>query len=93
MSNFLVRVSNLINLSVSKFIRWVLVFLRSRHLFSAWKIYVMSDEINKYLHIKEAINYLRVAGANDRPHTYFKLGCHSGRTFSTFSQSLFIKMK
>jgi len=84
MRNFLVRVSNLINPSVSKFIRGVLVFLRSRHLFSAWKIYVMSDEINKYQHITEAINYLRVAGANDRlPHTYFEFGCHSGRTFST----------
>lgn len=59
-----------------------LVFLRSHHIFSSWKIYIMSDEINKYQYIK-AINYLRFAGANNRlPHTYFEFGCHSGRTFS-----------
>ena len=33
--------------------------------------------------ITEAMNYLRIAGANNRlPNTYFEFGCHSGRTFS-----------
>ena len=95
MRNFLVRLSNLINPSLSKIIRGTLVFLRSRHLLSSWKLYSLSDEINKYQHITEAINYLRVAGANDRlPHTYFEFGCHSARTFSTaMNAANYLKMK
>ena len=83
MKSLLVKISNLINPSLSKFLRGILVFLRSRHIYSAWKIYTLSDETNKYQHITEAMNYLRIAGANNRlPNTYFEFGCHSGRTFS-----------
>lgn len=82
--SFLVRVSNIISPALSQFIRGILVFLRSRHLYSAWKIYILSDEINKYQHIAEAFSYLRIAGANNRlPQTYFEFGCHSARTFSS----------
>jgi len=83
MKDFLVRVSNLLPPSISRWIRGGLVLARSRHAFSAWKSYILSDEVNKFQHITEAINYLRVAGAEDRlPQTYFEFGCHSGRTFS-----------
>lgn len=83
MKKFLVRISNLINPTLSQFIRGLLVFFRSRHLYSAWKIYILSDETNKYQHITEAFNYLRIAGADKRlPQTYFEFGCHSARTFS-----------
>lgn len=52
-------------------------------LISASNNYKYSDEHLKFVHILEAINYLRVAGAEGRlPHTYLEFGCHSGRTFS-----------
>lgn len=46
--------------------------------------YKHSDEHLKFVHILEAINYMRVAGAAGRvlPQNYFEFGCHSGRTFS-----------
>ena len=95
MRNFLVRLSNLINPSISNFVRGALVFFRSRRLLGSWKIYVMSDETNKYQHITEAINYLRIAGANNRlPQTYFEFGCHSGRTFSAaMNAANYLKME
>ena len=83
MRDFLVRVSNLLHPSISRWIRGFLVYIKSRHSFSAWKMYIASDEVAKFQHITEAINYLRVAGANNRlPQTFFEFGCHSGRTFS-----------
>ncbi|MAV65402.1 MAG: hypothetical protein CMG00_09455 [Candidatus Marinimicrobia bacterium] len=95
MRNLLIRLSNLFHPSISKFIRGLMVFLRSRHLLSAWKIYTLSDELNKYQHITEAINYLRIAGANNRlPYTYFEFGCHSGRTFSAaMNAANYLKME
>jgi len=46
--------------------------------------YQYSDEHKKFVHIMEAMNYLRVAGAAGRvlPQNYFEFGCHSARTFS-----------
>ena len=95
MRNLLIRISNLVNPSISKIIRGFLVFIRSRHIYSSWKIFTISDEVNKYQHITEAINYLRIAGANNRlPYTYFEFGCHSGRTFSTAINAVnYLKMK
>jgi O-methyltransferase len=51
----------------------------------AIKNYQYLDEDSKYLHILEAINYVRVAGNNGEtiPAVYFEFGCHSGRTFSS----------
>ncbi|QWE28993.1 TylF/MycF/NovP-related O-methyltransferase [Polynucleobacter sp. AM-7D1] len=51
----------------------------------AIKNYQYLDEDSKYLHILEAINYVRVAGNNGQiiPAVYFEFGCHSGRTFSS----------
>jgi O-methyltransferase len=95
MRQFLVKISNLLNPSISRVIRGLLVYIRSRHLYSSWKIYTMSDETNKYQHITEAINYLRVAGANNRlPQSYFEFGCHSGRTFSAaMNAANYLKME
>ena len=47
--------------------------------------YQFTDEHLKFVHLMEAINYLRVAGDSGRvlPQTYFEFGTHSGRTFST----------
>ena len=51
---------------------------------SALNQYKYSDEHLKYVHILEAINYIKVAGADGEtlPQTYLEFGCHSGRTFS-----------
>lgn len=57
----------------------------NRGLSTALKNYRYLDEDSKYLHILEAINYVRVAGNNGQviPTVYFEFGCHSGRTFSS----------
>ncbi len=41
--------------------------------------YHTSDESEKYRHLLEAVNYLRVA---QLPPVFFEFGCHSARTFS-----------
>jgi hypothetical protein len=41
--------------------------------------YLKSDETDKFQHIMEAVNYMRVA---ELPPVFFEFGCHSGRTFS-----------
>ena len=43
------------------------------------KWYVESDEKFKYIHILEAVNYIKVA---ELPNVFFEFGCHSGRTYS-----------
>jgi hypothetical protein len=40
---------------------------------------VETDENFKFIHILEAVNYIRVA---EMPNVFFEFGCHSGRTFS-----------
>jgi O-methyltransferase len=50
-----------------------------RHAYQAWQDYKYTDEHLKFVHILEAMNYVRVA---DIPSVYFEFGCHSGRTFS-----------
>lgn len=41
--------------------------------------YVETDEKFKFIHILEAVNYLKVA---ELPNVFFEFGCHSGRTYS-----------
>lgn len=49
------------------------------HAYRASLDYRYTDEHLKFVHILEAINYVRVA---ELPPVYFEFGCHSGRTFS-----------
>lgn len=57
--------------------------MRRPQLFQALEDYTYTDERLKLVHILEAMNYLRVAGAGGAiPPVYFEFGCHSGRTFS-----------
>lgn len=46
--------------------------------------YIHTDETAKYIHLTEALNYLKVAGNKGKvlPLTYYEFGCHSARTFS-----------
>jgi O-methyltransferase len=55
-----------------------------RHLYEAARDYRYSDEHLKFVHILEAINYVRVA---ELPSVYFEFGCHSARTFSAAVRS------
>jgi len=60
----------------------IMVF--KRKLLRPYEWYKYSDEYLKFVHLLEAVNYLRVAGVGGKilPQTYFEFGCHSGRTFS-----------
>jgi hypothetical protein len=70
-------------------------FFRSPKLLQSWYLYTQSDEINKFQHILESFNYLRIAGANDKlNNVFYEFGCHSGRTFSTaINSATYLKMK
>ena len=41
--------------------------------------YSETDEKFKYIHMLEAVNYIKVA---ELPNVFFEFGCHSGRTYS-----------
>lgn len=55
------------------------LYYGARGLGKAWDWYQETDEREKFVHIFEAVNYLRVA---DMPKVFFEFGCYSGRTFS-----------
>jgi O-methyltransferase len=59
-----------------RYLRYRLGQIRPRGA-AAW--YRESDETDKFRHILEAVNYIRVA---QLPPTFFEFGCHSGRTFA-----------
>ena len=63
-------------LKIKIFIYYNIVY-RKQKLPRKW--YVESDEKFKYIHILEAVNYIRVA---ELPNVFFEFGCHSGRTYS-----------
>jgi O-methyltransferase len=57
--------------------------------------YQYTDEHLKFVHLLEAMNYLRVAGGAGQvlPQTFFEFGCHSGRTFSAaINASRYLRM-
>jgi len=53
------------------------IYKRKLKLPKEW--YEKGDELDKFQHILEAINYVRIA---ELPPVFFEFGCHSGRTFS-----------
>lgn len=55
------------------------------------KWYLNGDELDKFQHILEAVNYVKVA---QLPHVFFEFGCHSGRTFAAaLLSSQFLRIK
>jgi len=60
-------------------IKSIFYMIFERNLYKAHKDYISTDEQFKFIHILEAINYIRIAQA---PYTYLEFGCHSARTFS-----------
>lgn len=80
---------------IKKIIVYIYVFFRDIYFYKTAKLYKKSDEVDKFSHILESINYIKVAGANGNilPQIYFEFGCYSGRTFSTAMNSAnFLKM-
>ena len=59
------------------------------------KLYKFSDEKQKFTHLLECVNYIKVAGNNKLlSPVFFEFGCHSGRTFSAvLNSSLFLKIE
>lgn len=81
---------------IKKIIVYIYVFLRNLYHFKISKLYKKSDEVNKNLHILEAINYIKVAGGEKNliPKVYFEFGCFSGRTFSAaINSARFLNLK
>ena len=70
---------------IRKVIIYIYVFFRNIYYYKTFKLYKKSDEVDKFSHILESINYIKVAGSNGTilPPVYFEFGCYSGRTFST----------
>lgn len=77
-------VRHLLPESVQTFSHRMLFRLFQSKLLPALDDYTYTDEHLKFVHILEAVNYLKVAGVGGEvlPQTYFEFGCHSGRTFS-----------
>ena len=94
-TNFFQRIYNRLPPTLAQVIARCLLFFLSPRKFSSWRLWNRSDEADKYQHILEGLNYLRVAGDKNRlPSTFFEFGCHSGRTFSTaINAARFLKME
>lgn len=81
--------------SLKRILKYLFYRFYKPQLYSSFQNYSISDEQFKFIHILEAINYLRVAGDNGKiiPQTYFEFGCHSGRTFcAAVNAGNFLKM-
>jgi len=69
---------------IKKLVHYLLFTLRNPKLLDAKSQYAYTDEHLKFVHLLECMNYLKVAGHENRiPQVYFEFGCHSGRTFSS----------
>ena len=81
---------------MKNFLKEVYFRFFKRKLKRSFYLYRSSDEDDKFKHLLECINYLRVAGDGGKllPQTYFEFGCHSGRTFSAaINATKFLKMR
>ena len=58
--------------------------------YSSYQLYKKCDETDKFSHILESMNYIKVAGGNGTilPPVYFEFDCYSGRTFSAAINSV-----
>ncbi len=86
-------------LKAGKFLKKILVYFyvlsRNIYYLRTFQIYKKSDEIEKFTHILEAINYIKVAGNNGNiiPAIYYEFGCFSGRTFAAaINSAKFLKI-
>jgi len=75
---------NLLPLGLQNIVHNLRFLISKPRLVDARDQYKFTDEHLKFVHLMEAMNYLRIAGDDGRslPQTYFEFGTHSGRTFS-----------
>lgn len=80
---------------LKKVVYSVLFASRNPKLIDAKNQYVYTDEHLKFVHLLECMNYLKVAGHENKiPQVYYEFGCHSGRTFSaTVNAANYLGMK
>ena len=91
MSSFLWKFFQLFPSGFRTRLKSLWLFLFDRFSFRAHCDYIFTDEKLKFVHLLEAINYVRIAGA---PYAYFEFGCHSGRTFSAVVRACrYLKLK
>lgn len=80
---------------IKKILICIYVYFRNIYYYKTYKLYKKSDEDDKFTHILEAINYIKVAGSSGAilPPIFFEFGCYSGRTFSAaVNTAKFLKM-
>ena len=70
-------------LNILKKLVYSLLFAsRNPKLMDAKNQYIYTDEHLKFVHLLECMNYLKVAGHENKIHqVYYEFGSHSGRTF------------
>ena len=57
-------------------------YIKNPKFAQSFRAYRTSDQDEKFRHILEAINYVKIAGDDGSiPQIYAEFGCHSGRTF------------
>ena len=77
--------------SVYSSLKGVFLFFKGSYYYNLHKLYLRSDETDKFAHIMEAINYVRVS---QLPTVYFEFGVHSARTFSNaITSSRYLNVK
>lgn len=77
--------------SLLEFLRFYLKTPKQVH---ARDDYYLSDGRIKFIHLLEAMNYVRTTAPMGIPETFFEFGCHSGRTFSAaVNASKYLNMK
>ena len=82
-----------------KVLKFTLILIFKNNLIKSHTRFINIDEDDKFKHLFEGINYLKVAGIlsdNNEvlPQTYFEFGCHSARTFSSAINAVnYLKMK
>lgn len=70
---------------IKSFLKYIFYSYFKRNLKEVHSLYNKSDESDKFKHLMEAVNYIRVAGIEG---DLMEFGCHSGRTFSILLNSL-----
>jgi O-methyltransferase len=94
--NYLLRSFMKLPVLIQSMIYHLRYVILNPRLLPAFRDFRHSDEKLKFIHILEAMNYLRVAGVNGDvlPQTFFEFGCHSGRTFSAaVNAARFLRMR
>lgn len=70
---------------LKKCLKYLFYLLIKPKLKTSHVLYLETDEFDKFKHILEAVNYVRVAGVGG---DFMEFGCHSGRTFAAILNAI-----